>query len=97
MNVGKFSVHNPVLINIIMVVVIILGIAAAFRLPKEDFPEIPFYFMSGINVPYIGVAADDIERSVTIKIEDEMQNIVYFLRRDEFVHLRRNRVCATGI
>ncbi len=74
MDIGKFSVRNPVLINILMVFVLVMGVATVAQLPQEQFPEIPFYFIF-INVPYPGVSADDIERTVTTKIETEMQNL----------------------
>ena len=83
MNIGKFSIGNPVLVNIVMFVIIFLGIVSVFRLPKEDFPEIPFYFIS-ISVPYPGVSADDIERTVTVKIEDEMQNLKFLQELESF-------------
>ena len=74
MNIGKFSVRNPVLINILMIVVLVMGIGTVRQLPQEQFPAIPFYFVF-ISVPYPGVSAGDVERTVTTKIEQEMQNL----------------------
>ena len=74
MDIGKFSVQNPVLINILMIVILVMGLGTVRQLPQEQFPEIPFYFVF-INVPYPGVAADDVERTVTVKVEQEMQNL----------------------
>ncbi len=71
MTIGSFSVKNPVLINILMIFTIVVGVFSLSRLPREQFAEIPFYFVN-IIVPYPGVSAEDIEESVTIKIENEM-------------------------
>ena len=93
MNLGKFSVGNPVLINILMVVVLVLGFGALQRLPQEQFPEVPLYFIF-ISVPYPGVAADDIERTITIKIEQEMQNIK---KLDELFSFTRDGVSVVQL
>jgi multidrug efflux pump subunit AcrB len=61
-------------VNILMIVVLALGAFSAYRLPQEQFSEIPFFFVN-IVVPYPGVAAEDVEESVTVPIEDEMQTL----------------------
>jgi multidrug efflux pump subunit AcrB len=74
MNIGKFSVNNSVLVNILMVVILFLGVFSVTRLPREQFSEVPFYWVN-IIVPYPGVSAADVEKTVTIKIEDEYDDI----------------------
>jgi multidrug efflux pump subunit AcrB len=74
MNIGKFSVNNSVLVNILMVVILFLGVFSITRLPREQFSEVPFYWVN-IIVPYPGVSAADVEKTVTIKIEDEYDDI----------------------
>lgn len=74
MSIGKFSVSNPVLINVLMVVLLLLGFLSVSRLPQEQFSEVPFFWVNVI-VPYPGVAAEDVEQSVTVKIENEMQDL----------------------
>ncbi len=74
MSIAKLSVKNPVLINILTILVLVLGFFSFQRLPQEQFAEVPFYFVNVI-VPYPGVAAEDVERTVTIPIEDEMANL----------------------
>ena len=71
MNLPKFSVNNHVLLNILLVTLLSLGIISLYRLPREQFSDVPFYWVT-ITVPYPGVSADDLERSVTRKIEQEM-------------------------
>lgn len=74
MTIGGFSVRNSVLINITMVLVLVLGWFSLNRLPREQFAEIPFYFVN-VVVPYPGVSAEDVEQSVTIRIENEMAGL----------------------
>ena len=68
MNFGKFSVNNSVLVNILMIAVLVLGALSLSRLPREQFSEVPFFWVN-IAVPYPGVSAEDVEKSVTIKIK----------------------------
>ena len=74
MNIGRFSVRNSVLINILMILILVLGFFSLQRLSREQFAEIPFFFAI-ITVPYPGVAAEDIEETVTVPIENEMQGL----------------------
>ena len=74
MSIGSFSVRNRVLINILMVTLLILGLLSVLRLPKEQFSEVPFYW-ANIVVPYPGVSAEDIEETVTVKIEEQYTDI----------------------
>jgi multidrug efflux pump subunit AcrB len=74
MSIGSFSVRNPVLINILMVTLLILGVLSVVRLPKEQFSEVPFYW-ANIIVPYPGVSAEDVEETVTVRIEEQYTDI----------------------
>jgi len=74
MSVGSLSVRNPVLINILMVTLLVLGLFSVIRLPKEQFAEVPFYWVN-ITVPYPGVSAEDVEEAVTVEIEREMESL----------------------
>lgn len=74
MNIGKFSVTNPVLVDILMVSILLLGIFSFIRLPRELMSDVAFSWVF-IAVPYPGVSAEEIEKNVTIKIEEEISNI----------------------
>lgn len=74
MTLGSFSVRNSVLINILTILILVAGLFSLQRLPQEQFAEIPFYYVN-ITVPYPGVSAEDIEQSVTVKIENEMAGL----------------------
>lgn len=74
MSFGKFSVNNSVLINILMIAVLVLGFLSLSRLPREQFSEVPFFWVN-IAVPYPGVSAEDVEKNVAVKIENEIEGI----------------------
>ncbi len=74
MNLPKFSTENNVLLTIVLVTVLVLGTFSIARMPQEQFSEVPFFWVN-IAVPFPGVSAGDIERSVVVKIEREMQGI----------------------
>jgi len=60
MNIPKFSVRNPVLINLLMVIIFLLGIYTTMTIPKEAMPQIDLgKFL--ITVAYRGVSPDEIE------------------------------------
>ena len=69
-------VHNPVAANLLMILIVMVG---AFTLlsrsiPLEVFPESELDFVS-ISVPYRGATPEEIEESVTIKIEEAIQDV----------------------
>ncbi len=74
MNLPKFSTENSVLLTIVLVTVLVLGTFSIARMPQEQFSEVPFFWVN-IAVPYPGVSAGDIERSVVVKVEREMQGL----------------------
>lgn len=74
MNIGEYSVKNSVLISIAIVLILILGGISLYRLPREQFSEVPFFWVNVI-VPYPGVSAEDIEKSVTIPVENELKSV----------------------
>jgi multidrug efflux pump subunit AcrB len=74
MNVGKFSVSNSVLINVLMIAVLLMGVLSFLRLPRELMSDVAFSWVF-IAVPYPGVSAEEIEKNVTIEIEEELSDI----------------------
>ncbi|THB66637.1 MAG: efflux RND transporter permease subunit [Spirochaetaceae bacterium] len=74
MNIGAFSTKNPVLVNIVTLLILSVGFLSVVRLPQEQFAEVPFFFIN-ITVPYPGVSAQDIESTVTARVESTMQGL----------------------
>lgn len=74
MNIGKLSTANSVFVNIVTITLLLLGLLSVYRLPREQFVEVPFYWVI-ISVRYSGAPADEIEKTVTIKLEQELKNL----------------------
>ena len=74
MSLPGFSTENTVLLTIVLITVLVLGNFSVLRMPQEQFSEVPFFWVN-VVVPYPGASASDIEQSVTVKIEREMQGL----------------------
>ncbi len=74
MSVVKFSVNNPVLVNMIMILVFIVGIGTMQQIPKEEMPAVDFGSFI-IIVTYPGVSPSEMEQLVLNKIEEEIADV----------------------
>ena len=74
MSIAKFSIQQPVLVNLFMVLVIMAGLFAFNSISKEEFPEISLNAVS-ITTTYRGVAPEEIEELITKPIEEEIADI----------------------
>ena len=70
----SFSIKNPVLVNILMVAVLILGLVAFLSLPRELISEISFNWVF-IIVPYFNATPSEIEDLVVNPIEEEIADL----------------------
>ena len=74
MSLPSFSVRNHVLVNMLMLVVLAAGLIFAITLQREMFPESrPDKLM--ISAIYPGVQPEDVEKAVTIKIEEAVRGL----------------------
>lgn len=74
MSLPRFSVRNEVLVNVLMVVVSLAGGLAALTLTREMFPESRPDQISVTSI-YPGVQPAEIEKAVTIKIEESLRDV----------------------
>ncbi|TFG74022.1 MAG: efflux RND transporter permease subunit, partial [Thermodesulfobacteriales bacterium] len=74
MHIAEFSVKNPVLVNLLMLAILVVGIMSASRLPLELFPSIKLELVS-VTTVFPGASAEDVEKLVSIPIEDEINDI----------------------
>lgn len=74
MSIFKLSVKNPVLANMIMLAVIVLGAYSFISLPREEAPEINFNWAFIITL-YPGASPEEVEQLITIPIEDEIADV----------------------
>lgn len=74
MNIADFSVKNPVLINLLMFSILLIGFVLALSLPLELFPSIKLETVT-VTTVFPGASAEDIEQLVSIPIEEEINSI----------------------
>ncbi|MBD3183800.1 MMPL family transporter, partial [Candidatus Poribacteria bacterium] len=74
MSIGKFSIKNPVLINLIMLTILVVGAYSYLSLPREVSPEIPFNWVF-VTTIYPGASPEEIEYLITKPIEEEIEDI----------------------
>ncbi len=74
MNPARFSVNQVVLVNLGFVVLMLSGMIISQRIPVDVFPDISFNAAVVITV-WPGASPDEVERLITNKIEDEIQDI----------------------
>ncbi len=74
MSLAKFSVKNPILINMLMILVYVGGFYTMYTIPKEEMPAIDMGAFN-ITITYRGVSPEEMERNVVNKIEEEIQDM----------------------
>ena len=74
MGLFEFSVTNRSFVNMVMVAIMALGIYSFFKLPREVNPEISFNW-AFIVTRYPGASPEEVERLITIPIEDEIADV----------------------
>ena len=74
MSIAKFSVKNPVLVNLMMIALFIIGFGALLSLPTELNPPVPFNWVF-ITVPYPGASPTEVENLIIDPIEAEIDDI----------------------
>ena len=75
MSIPKISVNNPVLANMLMILIIIFGLYAWINLPRELTPEISLQSAT-ISTLYPGASPEEVEKLVTAPIEDSIEENV---------------------
>ena len=78
MSIPKLSVSNPVLSNLLMVVITALGVYAWVTLPRDLIPEIVTY-TARISTFYPGASAETVENLVTARIEDAIEKVDHLI------------------
>lgn len=74
MSLPRFSVRNPILVNLLMCVILFSGSLCALTMTREMFPESrPEKLL--ITTSYPGVSPQEIEKALTIKIEEAVRDV----------------------
>jgi len=70
----RFSVNNSLFVNLMSVFMVVAGILALMNMSREAFPNISYDLVT-IRTDYFGAPAQEIEKLISIKIEDELKEI----------------------
>jgi multidrug efflux pump len=74
MIITDVAIRNKITIAVLGLIIILMGGYSYLTLPREAFPDIPIPQIL-INTTYEGVSPEDIETSITMKIEKELKSI----------------------
>ncbi len=74
MSAPSFSVRQHILVNLLFLLFMLAGLVVLSRIPVDFFPDISFR-TAVIITRWTGASADEIERLVTAKIEDEIEDV----------------------
>jgi multidrug efflux pump subunit AcrB len=70
----RYFVRNSVFVNLLMMVILVAGILIFLSITREMFPEFSLDSIS-IRTDYPGASPVEVEKLITIKIEDEIVDI----------------------
>ncbi|WP_051275272.1 efflux RND transporter permease subunit [Aestuariibacter salexigens] len=66
--------RNSVAANLLMWIIIVGGVFAAFTIQKQVFPNFEFNQIT-VRVPYLGAAPQEVEEGVVLKIEEAIKDL----------------------
>jgi CzcA family heavy metal efflux pump len=69
-----FSIRQPVLANLAFVIIMVVGFWAFFDLPRDINPDVSFE-TAVVYTVYPGATPGDVEKLVTIPLEDEIRDV----------------------
>ncbi len=75
MSLPKLSVSNPVLANLLMIMIVVFGAIAWFVLPRALSPDIAAQAAS-VTTIYPGASPEEVEKLVTAPIEEAIEDAV---------------------
>jgi multidrug efflux pump subunit AcrB len=74
MLITDVAIRNRTTVAVLGFIIIVMGVYSYLTLPREAFPDIPIPYIL-VTTTYEGVSPEDIETSVTMKIEKELNGV----------------------
>lgn len=71
MGVINFSIKNPLVVNLFLILIVVLGVISWRSMPQEMFPVVEIDKVR-ISTEFEGAPPEEVESQVTILIEDEL-------------------------
>jgi multidrug efflux pump subunit AcrB len=69
-----FSIRNPLVVNLLLVIILLAGILSWYAMPQEMFPTVEQDKVS-IKTVFEGASPEEVERQVTLPIEQELDGL----------------------
>ncbi len=74
MLITDLAIKNRTTVAVLVLIILLIGVSSYITLPREAFPDVPIPFIL-VTTPYEGVSPEDMETSVTMKIEKELKGV----------------------
>ncbi len=74
MSIAKFSVRNPVFVNLVMVGLFCFGAICLVSMPQELNPQIDFNWVI-VSIPYPGASPEEVESLIVEPVEAEVHDL----------------------
>ena len=76
----KFFITRPIFASVLSIIIVLAGLAAAFKLPIAQYPQIAPPTVT-ITASYPGASAETLSKTVAAPIEEQLSgvdNLLYF-------------------
>jgi multidrug efflux pump subunit AcrB len=70
----KYGIRYPIIVNVVMVVLCLIGLLSLSNVRYTFFPDIPVNVIE-INVVFPGASPEEVEQGITYKIEDNLKGL----------------------
>jgi multidrug efflux pump subunit AcrB len=70
----RLSINNPLITNLMLVIVVILGVLSWRSMPQEMFPTVELDAVS-VSVEFEGASPEEVERQIAIPLEEEFDGM----------------------
>lgn len=74
MSLPKFSIQQPVFVNLFALLIVVIGVFSFTSIPKEELPDIHLNAVK-VTTSYPGPSPEEIEELITQPIEEEISDI----------------------
>jgi multidrug efflux pump subunit AcrB len=74
MLITDIAIRNRTTVAVLGFIIIVMGVYSYLTLPREAFPDVPIPYIL-VTTTYEGVSPEDVETSVTMKIEKELNGV----------------------
>ena len=70
MSIIRYSINNPLMINLMLAVIVVVGVMSWMAMPQELFPVVQKDKVQ-VTTQYEGASPEEVEQQVTVPLEDE--------------------------